>query len=139
MSTFRDEQEVYTYLGGIFEEAFAHEEVGPKLENAGLRLRVDYTDPDAVMWVNMASHEILTGEEADAADWDVALGMSADDGHVFWMGNLNFTVAMTKGRIRTKGSVTELLKLLPVAKPLFATYRELLEKHDRTDLLAIEQ
>lgn len=137
MSTFKDDQEVYEYLGEIFVKAIEHPEIGVKLKKAGLRLRVDYTDPPATMLVDMADGTVTYGSEADVDDWDVALAMSADDGHVFWMGNLNFTVAMTKGRIRTKGSITELLKLLPIAKPLFATYRQLLEERDRDDLLAI--
>lgn len=135
MTVFRDENEVYTYLGGIFRRAFEDPEVGPKLKKADLGLRVDYEGPRSTMFVDMGEGEILTGADAESRDWDVALGMSADDGHEFWLGNLNFTVAMTKGRIRTKGPVKELLRLLPLARPLFAQYEELLREHGREDLL----
>lgn len=135
MSVFQDENEVYRYLGGIFERAFEDAEVGPKLKKADLGLRVDYQDPDSTLFVDMGDGDVLTGSEAASKDWDVALGMKADDGHEFWLGNLNFTVAMTKGQIRTKGPVKELLKLLPLARPLFAQYEELLREDGREDLL----
>lgn len=135
MTVFQDENEVYRYLGGIFERAFDDPEVGPKLKKADLGLRVDYKDPKSTLFVDMGDGEILTGSDAESQDWDVALGMSADDGHEFWLGNLNFTVAMTKGQIRTKGPVKELLKLLPLARPLFAQYEELLREDGREDLL----
>lgn len=135
MTYFTSTDEVDRYLAEIFRRAIDDPEIGAKLEKAGLRMRVDYSDPDTVMHVDMAAGKVLVGDAADDQEWDVALGMTADDGHRFWLGELNFTVAMTKGRIRTKGPVTELLKLLPLAKPLFATYEEILRADGREDLI----
>lgn len=139
MSVFKSEEEVHKYLGEIFVRAIEDPEIGAKLEKAGLRMRVDYTDPTTVLFVDMAAGKVLTDPEADDQEWDVALAMTADDGHRFWLGKLNFTVAMTKGSLRTKGPVTELLKLLPLAKPLFATYEEILRKDGREDLIEAAQ
>ncbi|WP_052665823.1 SCP2 sterol-binding domain-containing protein [Nitriliruptor alkaliphilus] len=137
MSYLKNEEEVDTYIAEIFRRSMEHPAVGPKLKKAALKMRVDYTDPDTVMMVDMGSSQVLVGEAADEYPWDVALAMTADDGHKFWLGKLNFTVAMTKGKIRTKGPVTELLKLLPLAKPLFAQYEEILREDGRDDLLNV--
>ena len=39
--------------------------------------------------------------------------MKADDANKFWLGKLNLVMAMAKGQVRAKGSVPEMLKMLP--------------------------
>lgn len=139
MPYLKDEAEVDKYLAEIFRRAMEHPDVGPKIKKAGLRLRVDYTDPDVAMFIDMSDSTIAVGADAEEEAWDVALRMATDDGHRFWLGKLNFTVAMTKGKIRTKGPVAELLRMLPLAKPLFAQYNEILTEDGRNDLLTLER
>lgn len=61
--------------------------------------------------------------------------MSADNANQFWLGQLNLSVAMAKGQVRTKGPVSKILKLVPIAKELFPSYRKALEENGRSDLL----
>ena len=56
---------------------------------------------------------------------DITLVMSADIANRFWRGEYNMTVGMAKGEVKAKGPVNKILKLIPVAKPLFPMYREL--------------
>lgn len=137
MGTFADEAEVNRYLGDIFTVALGHDEVGPKVRDAGLALRINHTEPDATIHVDMANGVVTTGAEARGQEGDVALTMSSDDGHLFWMGELNFPLAMARGRIKADGAVTKLVKILPLSRPLFGIYREILEQDDRQDLLAV--
>lgn len=139
MPYLKDEQEIDKYIAEIFRRSMVHPDTAAKVKKAALRMRVDYNDPDCVMMVDMADSQVYVGAEAEDVEWDVALAMDADDGHKFWLGKLNFTVAMTKGKIRTKGPVADLLKLLPLAKPLFAQYQEILEQDGRDDLLAVKR
>jgi hypothetical protein len=44
-------------------------------------------------------------------------------------------IAMTRGRIKSRGKMTKLLKLLPVIKPIHPMYRGVLEEMGRKDLL----
>lgn len=139
MPHLKDAEEIDKYIAEIFRRSMVHPDTAAKVKKAGLQMRVDYSNPECVMMVNMVDSKVLVGPEADEHPWDVALAMDADDGHKFWLGKLNFTVAMTKGKIRTKGPVAELLKLLPLAKPLFAQYKEILAEDGREDLLAVER
>lgn len=139
MSYLKDEAEIDKYIAEIFRRSMVHEATAAKVKKAALRMRVEYTDPEALMMVDMDESKVVVGSEAEDYPWDVALMMAADDGHKFWLGKLNFTVAMTKGKIRTKGPVAELLKLLPLAKPLFAQYQEILAEDGRDDLLAVQR
>jgi putative sterol carrier protein len=65
------------------------------------------------------------------------LRMAADDGHRFWLGKLNMTAAMARGRVRVKGSVPKMLKLMPLAKPLRSRYEKILADEGRSDLINV--
>ena len=101
---------------------------------SGVVLRIHYTDPEAVVTVDMPSRSVETGS-GSAATPTVELHMSADTGNRFWLGKVNMAMAMAKGSVRAKGPVPKLLKLIPTAKELFPEYRAMLVERGRTDLL----
>ena len=135
MAVFADEAEVYEYLGGVFRIGLQDPELVAKLQPTGIVLRITYTDPGAVLTVDMPGTELHTGAGNGPAP-NIELFMSADTGNRFWLGKVVLPVAMAKGEVRAKGPVSKLLKLLPLAKRLFTPYREKLEADDRRDLLA---
>ncbi len=51
---FNNSAEVTKYIGGIFESAFDDPEIGPKLVDTGLVVAFDFTDPEAVVVIDMA-------------------------------------------------------------------------------------
>ena len=134
MAVFKDEDEVYTYLAGIFRRGLEKEGLADKLSTSGVVLRVHYTDPDAVVTVDMPNKSVETGSSSSAVP-NVELFMSADTGNKFWLGKVNLTLAMAKGSVRAKGPVPKLIKLIPQAKVLFPEYRSMLESENRRDLL----
>lgn len=134
MPRFKTDTEVYDYIGGIFETATADPEFGAKLAASGVVLKLTYTDPDSVLVIDTANRVVHTGGAGPTPN--VELVMSADTANQFWLGNLNLSLAIAKGKVQTAGSVTRLLKLVPSAKKLFPVYREMLERNGRTDLLA---
>ena len=134
MALFADETEVYEYLGGVFRMGMEDPALVEKLQPSGVVLRIVYTDPDAVITVDMANAELHTGAGA-GPDPNVELFMSADTGNRFWLGKVVLPVALAKGDVRAKGPVAKLLKVLPLAKQLFGPYRESLERNGREDLL----
>lgn len=136
MSTFKTEDEVYTYIGGIFEDAVADDELGPRFADSGVVLRLNYSDPDARVLVDMPSRKVLTGPDAASGDPTVELWMTSEVGNRFWLGDVNISIALAKGDMRAKGPVPKILKLVPMAKELFPRYRERLEEDSRDDLLA---
>ncbi|WIY06651.1 SCP2 sterol-binding domain-containing protein [Amycolatopsis mongoliensis] len=133
MGAFKDDSEVYKYIGGVFENGLADPEVGPKLKGSGVVLQITYTDPDSVLTVDFPSGEVHTGP-SDLTP-HVELFMTADTGNRFWLGKVNLSVAMAKGQVRAKGPVSKILKLVPAAKSLFPAYESLLERDGRDDLL----
>lgn len=134
MGVFKDEAEVHQYIGGVFEKGLADPEIGPKLSGSGVILQITYTDPGAVVTVDMPNGKVYAGD-TDLKPV-IELFMTADDGNRFWLGDLNLAVALAKGKVRAKGPTSKVLKLVPAAKSLFPTYRQMLEADDRQDLLA---
>lgn len=96
MAVFTDEDEVYTYLGGIFRRGLEKEGLADKLAGSGVVLRVHYTDPDAVVTVDMPNKAVETGASSTAVP-NVELFMSADMGNKFWLGKVNLTVGDGQG------------------------------------------
>lgn len=133
MSSFKNAEDLYQYIGGVFERGMADPELGPKFEKSGVVLQIHYTDPDAVLTVDMPNGKVIHGQ-TDVQP-NVQMFMSADNGNQFWLGNLNLATAMAKGHVRAKGPVPKVLKLVPIAKKLFPVYEEMLKTDGRTDLL----
>lgn len=137
MALFKDEQEVYRYLAQIFRVSMEDPELAAKVKGSGLIVRIDYTDPNSTIGVNFDGGGLYLGETQLPAGFtpNMQLKMSADDGHRFWLGKLNMTAAMARGKVRVKGSVPKMLKLMPLAKPLRARYEKILANEGRQDLI----
>ncbi|WP_226363606.1 sterol carrier protein [Pseudonocardia abyssalis] len=134
VAAFSSEAEVYEFLGGVFRRGMDDADLVAKLEPTGIVLRITYTDPDAVITVDMPGKEIHEGAGL-GPEPNVELFMTADTGNRFWLGKVILPVALAKGQVRAKGPVAKLLKVLPLAKQMFGPYREHLESAGRSDLL----
>ena len=135
MGLFRDAQDVYDCIGKIFEEAIADPEIGPKTKEAGITIRFDFTEPESVIYADFAQGTVAYGDAVSTTEADVKMAMKADDANKFWLGRLNLVMAMAKRQVKASGSVPEMLKMLPLSKPLYARYEAQLEAEGRKDLL----
>lgn len=133
---FKDSAEVTKYIGGIFETAFADPEIGPKLVETGLVIAFDFTEPNAVVVIDMAGQSIREGTAADGPAPMATMMMTADTGNAYWQGKVNLPLAMAKKKIKVDGNVASLLKLAPLGKKLYPVYVERLKADGRDDLLA---
>jgi hypothetical protein len=134
VAAFSDEAEVYEFLGGVFRRGLEDAALVEKLRPSGVVLRITYTDPDAVITVDMPNSEIHEGVGL-GPEPNVELFMTADTGNRFWLGKVVLPVALAKGQVRAKGPVAKLLKVLPLAKQMFGPYKEHLTAAGRVDLL----
>jgi putative sterol carrier protein len=135
---FKDEQEVYRFIGRLFEDLTEDEELGPKFRRADTIVQYQYRNPDSQITVKMKE-----GEEGrvDLGPTDlepeIVMSMEADTAHKFWLGKVNVTMAMARGQIKPKGPVAKILKLVPLVKPVFPRYRQMLEEANREDLMTV--
>ena len=136
MPVFKDDQEVYQYIGRLFQELTDDPELSPKFRRADTIVQYRYSNPDSQITVKMKEGEdgqVDFGETS--MEPEIVMTMDADTAHRFWLGKVNVTMAMAKGQMKAKGPVAKILKLVPLVKPVFPKYREMLEQANRDDLL----
>jgi len=134
MAGFASAEDLHRYVGGVFEVALDHPEIGPKLRDTGLVLRVVTTDLDAVLTIDLPNAKTGLGDLGLVPD--ATMTMTSEDANLFWQGKVNLPVAMARKRIVVDGRMAPLLRLLPQTKALFASYLSLLARDGRTDLIA---
>ncbi len=135
MSVFKDADEVYEFIGGMFETAVNEQSFIEATKGTGLVVLVTQTDPAATILVDFPGQKVLCGDAATGAPSTVQLRMSSDNANKFWQGKLNFTLAMAQRKVKLDGKRSVALKLLPLTQPLFAAYLEVLKAAGRTDLI----
>ena len=133
MPGFANEDELYRYIGGIFETAMADPALAPKLEATGLVLRMRCTEPDSALIIDLPGHAVHRGE--DGPDAHATMTMSTETANAYWQGKVNLTFAMARGKVKVDGTVTKLLQLAPLSKKLFPVYVERLRADGRDDLV----
>jgi putative sterol carrier protein len=136
MATFSDADEVYTTVGAFLDDIVRSEDIGPKFAASKTSFHIHYSDPTADMLVDCTGDvpAVKCGEGVGEGA-EIQLTMTADDGHRFWLGKLNMTIAMAKGQVKAKGPVSKMMKLLPAMRPAFPRYSEFLTETGRSDLL----
>ena len=136
MAVFKDDQEVYQYIGKLFVDLGDDEELGPKFRKADTIVQYKYSNPESVITVRMKEDEEGDVDFGDTSmEPEIVMTMEADTAHKFWLGKVNVTMALAKGQMKAKGPVAKILKMVPLVKPVFPRYREMLEKDGRKDLL----
>jgi putative sterol carrier protein len=136
MAYFKDDAEVYQYIGRLFEELAEDDELAPKFRRANTIVQYQYRNPESRITVKLREGEdgqVDCGETS--MEPEVVMTMDADTAHRFWLGKVNVTVALARGQMRAKGPVAKILKLVPLVKPVFPRYRKMLADGGRNDLL----
>ncbi|RNL80181.1 SCP2 sterol-binding domain-containing protein [Nocardioides marmorisolisilvae] len=133
-ATFADTDEAAKYIGSVFQAGFDDPQIRTKLEASGLVLRMEISDPDLVMTVDMHTGSIVVGDTE--LEPNMTLTLSSDTANRFWQGKVGVPLAVARGQIKIDGALPKLLALLPSAKTLNARYIARLEADGRSDLLA---
>lgn len=136
MGYFKDEEDVYRFIGRLLEELAVDPDLAPRLKGANTVVQYQLADPSSRITVKMCPDEEMQVDLGPSElDPEVVMTMDADTAHRFWVGKLNVTVALARGQIKAKGPVAKVLKLVPLVKPAFPRYREMLQEAGREDLL----
>ena len=136
MAYFRDEAEVYEFIGKLFEDIAQDDELGPKFRRADTIVQYQYRNPESQITVKIKEDEEPQVDLGPTElEPEVVMTMEADTAHKFWLGKVNVTVALARGQMKAKGPVAKILKLVPLVKPVFPRYRKMLADAGRTDLV----
>ena len=134
MSTeFRSEKEFQSVIDKVFSMMSEDPDMGPKLRDADVPQRFDFTDVDLVVNIRAArpgEDGNLHWEWSDDVDWEpkVRMAMSSETANRYFQGKENVAMALARRRIKSGGDVKAALSLIPITKPIYARYREFLEE-----------
>ena len=138
MTYFDDGDEVYRYIGGLLKGVIGSDDLGAKLKKANTIVQFRYRRPEAVITFKLVDGEDVQVDLGDSdLEPEIVMTADADVAHLFWLGRVNVTVALARGQMKATGPVAKILKLVPLIKPVFPLYRELLEREGRSDLLEV--
>lgn len=108
-------------------------EMGPALRDADVPQRFEFDDLDLVMNIRArkgAERKNLHWQWSDDVDWKprVRMKMSSEVANRYFQGKENIPLAIARRRIKTGGDIKASLALIPITKPAYARYREMLQE-----------
>ena len=129
-----DAREFRVVIDRAFELMSTDPDMGPKLREAETPQRFEFPDVDLVVNIN-ARDEVVDGQNlvwewSDDVPWEpeVKMSMDSDVANRYFQGKENVAMAIARRRIKTSGNVKKALALIPITKPVYAKYREMLEQ-----------
>jgi hypothetical protein len=129
---FRSSEEFREVMDRIFGLMDADPDMGPKLRDADVPQRFEFEDVDLVVNIRAArpgEDGNLVWTWTDDVDWEpkVRMTMSSETANKYFQGQENVAIAIARRRIKTAGDAKAALSLIPVTKPVYAQYREIVD------------
>jgi SCP-2 sterol transfer family len=130
---FQSAREVREAIDEVFRMMDADPDMGPKLRDADCPQRFEFDDFDLVVNIRAATPEEegnLHWEWSDDVDWKpkVQMTMSSEVANRYFQGKENVAMAVARRRIKTSGDMKAALALIPITKPVYAQYRDYVER-----------
>jgi hypothetical protein len=129
-AAFRSPEEFQEVIDRTFSIMRDDPEMGPQLRDADTPQRYEFTDLGMV--VNVRAGEDgepnLAWEWSDDVGWEpqVRLAMSSETANRYFQGKENMAIAIARRRIKASGDVKAALLIIPLTKPVFARYRQMI-------------
>lgn len=133
MTAFKSAKEFRVVMDRVFALMDGDPDMGPRLRDADVPQRFEFDDLDLVVNVRAATPDEdanLVWEWSDDVPWEpkVKMAMSSETANRYFQGKENVAMAIARRRIKAGGDVKAALALMPITKPVFGHYRELVER-----------
>lgn len=126
MSIFKDTQQMYDFLEDLWKYIVFEQGLGEKMRDYGVSYKYIINDPNGYLYVDPDT--VITGEEANR-NAVITMELSGDTIHKFWMKQISLPVALATKKIKAKGPIPKVLKMLPALKPVHEAYPKFCKKH----------
>jgi hypothetical protein len=129
MAEFTSAKEFREVMDRTFALMSDDPEMGPGLRDADTPQRFEFTDLDLVVNIRAGrpGEANLAWEWSDDIDWEprVKMSMSSETANKYFQGKENIAIAIARRRIKAGGDVKAALAIIPITKPLYARYRDM--------------
>jgi hypothetical protein len=128
--SFNSLQEFREVMDRTFALMSEDPEMGPRLREADTPQRFEFTDLDLVVNIRAGQpgEPNLAWEWTDDVSWEakVKMTMTSETANRYFQGKENVAIAIARRRIKAGGDVKAALAIIPITKPVFARYREMI-------------
>jgi putative sterol carrier protein len=122
MAKFDSPETAYKLFAKLFEILLGDETFVSKARESDLSIHLIHTKPDVEMFVSPDAGVVGKSPSPSAT---IRIKMSCDTAHELWMGKLLMPLALATGKVRVKGSVAKVLEFVPILRPAFDVYPQL--------------
>jgi hypothetical protein len=130
VTPFRSAAEFVEVMDRTFALMRDDPEMGPRLREADTPQRFEFTDLDLVVNIRAGrpGEPNLAWEWSDEVPWQaqVVMAMSSETANRYFQGRENIAIAIARRRIKAGGDVKAALAIIPLTKPVFGRYREMI-------------
>ena len=127
MSYFKDTNHMYEFLEDLWKYIVFDSGLGEKMREYEVTYKYIITEPDGYLFVD--PENVITGKEANR-DAVITMELSGDTIVKFWTKQLSLPVALATRKIKSKGPIPKVLKMLPALKPVYEIFPEYCKKHN---------
>jgi hypothetical protein len=132
-ATFASPAEFKACMDAVFAMMDEDPEMGPQLRDADVPQRFEFEDVDLVVNVRAArpgEDRNIVWEWSDDVEWEpkVRMAMSSETANKYFQGKENVAIAIARRRIKAGGDVKAALSLIPVTKPIYGRYRDVVDR-----------
>jgi hypothetical protein len=131
-ASFESAKELRKCMDEVFSMMSADAEMGPRLRDANCPQRFEFSDYDVVVNIRAGGpdEENLVWEWSDDVAWKpkVEMTMSSEVANRYFQGKENVPMAVARRRIKAGGDLKAALALIPITKPIYAQYRDYVER-----------
>lgn len=130
---FTSAKEFREVMDRVFTMMSDDPDMGPRLRDADVPQRFEFSDLDLVMNIRAARPDEssnLYWEWTDEVPWSpsVRMTMSSETANRYFQGRENIALAIARGRIKTGGDIKAALQLIPITKPIYERYRAVVDE-----------
>ena len=127
MSYFKDTNHMYEFLEDLWKYIVFDSGLGEKMREYEVTYKYIITEPDGYLYVD--PENVITGNEANR-DAVITMELSGDTIVKFWTKQISLPVALATRKIKSKGPIPKVLKMLPALKPVYEIFPEYCKKHN---------
>ncbi len=126
MPVFKSTEKMYEVLGSLFESLMENQDVAEKFREAQMTILFQIHEPEGQIWLDPDQGVVCGSTNLKPT---ITMSLSGDSCHKFWLKELSMPVALATRRIKSKGSLPKVLKMIPLLKPAYENYPAIARKH----------
>lgn len=129
MPVFQSEEHLYDVMNDVFMAVSADPENIESFVRSNLVIRIRFTAPQGELLVDgrQPPLEVFYGPRPGKANLEIEL--SGDLLHEIWLGRQSTSEAFFSGKIKTKGSLFKMMKLVDLFRECERVYGDVAAKH----------